>query len=75
MAVDLQDKLDSASPQGTNLLNIDPRDCSPKTVDGQSSDADEKASTPDEILSALQFVILRNKIDKNPLPYIVIWTG
>ena len=37
MAVDLQDKLDSASPQGTNFLNIDARDCSPQIVDGQSS--------------------------------------
>ena len=37
MVADLQDKLDSASLQGINFLNIDPRDCSPWTVDGQSS--------------------------------------
>ena len=33
--VDLQDKLESVSPQGTRSLNIDPRDCSPQTVDGK----------------------------------------
>ena len=35
--MDLQDKLDSVSPQGTNSLNLDPRDCSPHAVDGQIS--------------------------------------
>ena len=35
--VDLQDKLDSVSPQGTNSLNLDPRDCSPHIADGQIS--------------------------------------
>ena len=35
--MDLQDKLDSVSPQVTNSLNLDPRDCSPQAVDGQIS--------------------------------------
>ena len=37
-------------------------------------DADEKASTRAELLSALRFRISKNKIDKSPPPYIVIWT-
>ena len=37
-------------------------------------DADEKASTRVELLSALRFRNSRNKIDKSPPPYIIIWT-
>ena len=37
-------------------------------------DADEKASTRVELLSALRFRNSRNKIDKSPPPYILIWT-
>ena len=37
-------------------------------------DADEKASTREELLSVLRFRNSRNKIDKSPPPYIVIWT-
>ena len=37
-------------------------------------DADEKASTQEELLLALRFKIFRNKIDKSPPPYIVIWS-
>ena len=35
--MDLQDKLDSVSPQGTNSQNLDSRDCSPYVVVGQIS--------------------------------------
>ena len=37
-------------------------------------DADEKAQTRKEMLSALRFQDSRNKLDKSPPPYIVIWT-
>ena len=37
-------------------------------------DADEKASTKVELLSALRFRNLRNKIDKFPPPYIMLFT-
>ena len=37
-------------------------------------DADEKASTREELLSALRFCNFRNKIDKSIPLYIVIWT-
>ena len=37
-------------------------------------DADEKCSSREELLSALRFHNSRNKIDKSPPPYIVIWT-
>ena len=36
-------------------------------------DADKKASTKVELLSALRFFNSMNKIDKSPPPYIVIW--
>ena len=34
--VDLQDKLDVVSTQGTSYVYLDPRDCSPQDRDGQS---------------------------------------
>ena len=37
-------------------------------------DADEKDSTRVKLLSALRFRNSRNKFDKSPPPYIVIWT-
>ena len=37
-------------------------------------DADEKAQTQEELFSALKFQDSRNKLDKFPSPYIVIWT-
>ena len=37
LVVDLQDKLDSVTPQGINSSNITPRDFSSQTVDGQIS--------------------------------------
>ena len=37
-------------------------------------DADEKASTREELLSALRFRNSRNKLDRSPPPYIVILT-
>ena len=35
--VDLQDKMDVVSPQGTSSVSLDPRNCSPQVGDGQSS--------------------------------------
>ena len=37
-------------------------------------DAEEKALTRGKLLLALRFCNSRNKIDKSPPPYIVIWT-
>ena len=37
-------------------------------------DADEKASTRLELLPALRFCNLKNKIYNSPPPYIIIWT-
>ena len=36
-------------------------------------DADEKYNSRAELLSALRFPNSRNKIDRSPLPYILIW--
>ena len=36
-------------------------------------DADKKSSSQAELLSAMRFRDSRNKIDKNPPPYILIW--
>ena len=38
------------------------------------SDADEKASTREELSLALRFQNFMNKLDKSLPPYIVIWT-
>ena len=35
--------------------------------------ADEKSSSQAELLSALRFCDSRNKVDRSPLPYILIW--
>ena len=35
--VDLQDKMDVVSPQGTSSVSLDPRDCSHQAGDGKSS--------------------------------------
>ena len=37
-------------------------------------DPDKKALNHEELLSALRFQNARNKLDKSPPPYIVIWT-
>ena len=36
-------------------------------------DADEESISRAELLSALRFCISRNKIDRSPLPLILIW--
>ena len=53
--VDLQDKLDAVSPQGTSSVSLDPRDCSPQAGDGQSS----RLRSPQANLSSREREILR----------------
>ena len=43
-------------------------------VELHPNNADEKAQTHEDFFLALRFRDSRNKLDKSPLPYIVIWT-
>ena len=58
--MDLQDNLDFVSPQGTNSLNLDPRDCSPHAVDGQISGLRSSQTNP----SSREREIVKKGIEK-----------
>ena len=58
--MDLQDKMNSVSPQGANSFNTDPRGCSPHTVDGQISGLRSPQANP----SSLEREIIKKGIER-----------